>query len=125
MEGVQFLLSNPVYNGITNPIAYAILCCVLVAAIIWGGIVIHKAIHQKDYISGVGMFIILLILSALIISNNGTNPAKSFSHNEYIVTISDDVKLKEFMELYEIVDVDGEIYTIVIKSELESPKEIA
>lgn len=33
-------------------------------------------------------------------------------HTRYKVTISDDVKLVEFLEQYEILDTEGEIYTI-------------
>lgn len=33
-------------------------------------------------------------------------------HTQYKVTISDDVKLVEFLERYEILDTEGEIYTI-------------
>ena len=35
-----------------------------------------------------------------------------FEYNEYQVTISDEVKITEFNEKYEILDIDGEIYTI-------------
>ena len=125
MEGVQFILSNPVYEGITNPVLYTFVCCVCIIMIIWGSVLIHKAISKKDYVVAVASLVMVLLLGALIVTQNGTNPEKSFSHNEYQVTIAEDVKLKEFMENYEIVDVKGEIYTIVIKSELESPKEIA
>lgn len=33
-------------------------------------------------------------------------------HTQYKVTISEDVKLVEFLEQYEILDTEGEIYTI-------------
>ena len=33
-------------------------------------------------------------------------------HTQYKVTISEDVKLDEFLERYEILDTEGEIYTI-------------
>lgn len=33
-------------------------------------------------------------------------------HTQYKVTISDEVKLVEFLERYEILDTEGEIYTI-------------
>jgi hypothetical protein len=35
-----------------------------------------------------------------------------FPHTRYKVTISEDVKLIEFLERYEIIDTEGEIYTI-------------
>lgn len=37
-------------------------------------------------------------------------------YKEYKVTIDDNVSLKEFNERYEIIDREGEIYTIVEKS---------
>jgi hypothetical protein len=119
MEGVQFLLKNPVY---VTEYSWSHLLMGL-AFIIMASIFVAISIKKKD--------IFIVICCLLVATGNMFLSISSFlrvpetkvcSHAEYVVTISDDVKLKEFMELYEIVDVDGDLYTIVIKSEL---KEIA
>ena len=38
--------------------------------------------------------------------------AISLEHTQYKVTMSEDVKLVEFLDKYEILDTEGEIYTI-------------
>jgi hypothetical protein len=52
------------------------------------------------FAAGFAVFAISLVVSA--------EP----EHTRYKVTISDDVKLVEFLEQYEILDTEGEIYTI-------------
>jgi hypothetical protein len=40
-----------------------------------------------------------------------------FSHIEYKVIIEDNVEFKEFINYYEILDQEGEIYTVKEKGE--------
>ena len=125
MEGVQFLLRDPVYiteySWGFSP--YVIPMSVFAIISIIGVI---KFFKEKEYRT-LCFFIVCavsFIARALTFCSFATE-TEVYDHAKYQVTISDDVKLKEFMELYEIVDVDGEFYTIVIKAELEKPLEIA
>ena len=61
-----------------------------------------------DDVTGGGglLFVISLVLLFLAIFN--TEPERTL----YKVTISDEVNLVEFLERYEILDTEGEIYTI-------------
>lgn len=125
MEGVQFLLRDPVYiTEYSWGFSWEGLLYIVIAIVLFiYFIVAFKRNRYGDFLFGM-LFTILYALISLIAFSIGTE-TEVYSHSEYQVTISDDVKLKEFMENYEIVDVKGEIYTIVIKSELEGTKEIA
>lgn len=52
------------------------------------------------------MFVIFIVLLFLTIFTAEPD------HTRYKVTISDEVKLVEFLDKYEILDTEGEIYTI-------------
>ena len=125
MEGVQFLLKDPVYvTEYSWGFSWAGL--ILLGFVIITLICFYDMFKSKDS-TGIIPLTILFIVCAFFsyaAFSTGTE-TEVYSHSEYQVTISEDVKLKEFMENYEIVDVKGEIYTIVIKSELEGTKEIA
>ncbi len=54
------------------------------------------------YVLATGLFVIIINMSI------NAEP----DHTRYKVTISEDVKLVEFLERYEILDTEGEIYTI-------------
>lgn len=122
MDGVQFLLRNPVY---VTEYSWSHLLMGLLF-IVFAAIFVAISIKSKDICT----IICCLLLAAANICWSVSSflrapETKECVHAEYQVTISEDVKLKEFMENYEIVDVKGEIYTIVIKSELEGTKELA
>jgi uncharacterized membrane protein len=125
MEGVQFLLKDPVYvTEYSWGFSWAGL--ILLGFVIITLICFYDMFKSKDSTGIIPLtilFIVCVFFSYAAFST-GTE-TEVYSHAEYQVTISEDVKLKEFMENYEIVDVKGEIYTIVIKSELEGTKEIA
>jgi uncharacterized membrane protein len=53
--------------------------------------------------------VVLFLAFALAV---GVEVFGDFPHTRYKVTISGDVKLVEFLEQYEILDTEGEIYTI-------------
>lgn len=55
---------------------------------------------------GIALFAVSLALIFVLIITAETE------HTRYKVTISEDVKLVEFLERYEILDTEGEIYTI-------------
>lgn len=62
--------------------------------------------HENFF--AVGLAMVLFAMAAGVVSNCSKEP----EHFRYKVTISDDVKLIEFLERYEILDTEGEIYTI-------------
>jgi L-asparagine transporter-like permease len=54
----------------------------------------------------------LVALLSFIVVGIAVEVVTEPEHTRYKVTISDDVKLVEFLEQYEILDTEGEIYTI-------------
>ncbi len=125
MEGVQFLLRDPVYvTEYSWGFSWQGLPCLV--AVICLLVCFDDMFKTKDFTGALPVTLCLVLFATLTFYAFSTSTeTEVYSHSEYQVTISEDVKLKEFMELYEIVDVKGEIYTIVIKSELEGTKEIA
>lgn len=125
MEGVQFLLRDPVY--ITEySWGFSWSGLILLGFVMIALICLYDMVKSKDFTSIVPLTILFIVCVFFSFAAFSTaTETEVYDHAEYQVVISDDVKLNEFMELYEIVDVKGDIYTIVIKSELESPKEIA
>ena len=74
------------------------------------GLIIFLAgcVCGDDDVPGAGCIVIVVSLAMLFLINFTAEP----EHTRYKVTISDDVKLVEFLERYEILDTEGEIYTI-------------
>ena len=62
---------------------------------------------------GLGLIIISIFAGALIsfIIANYTQEPIAYK-NQYKVTISDEVKMNEFYEKYEVIDQEGKIYTV-------------
>ena len=102
MDGVE-ILSQSVCTEL-NPIA--VFVCLLVCMLV--GWVIDEINDLTEGILGIiagavlGLFAYVIIFHCIF-------PVKYIS---YKVTISEDVSITEFYERYEIIDVDGAIYTI-------------
>lgn len=102
MEGVE-ILSQSVCNE-ANEIGF--ILCILICAIV--GFAIDLCNDLSDGIFGaiagcvVGIFAYAIIFQCIF-------PVKFI---KYKVTISEEVSMVEFYEKYEIIDVDGAIYTI-------------
>jgi hypothetical protein len=74
------------------------------------GLIIFLAgcVCGDDDVPGAGCIVIVVSLAMLFLINFTAEP----EYTRYKVTISEDVKLVEFLEQYEILDTEGEIYTI-------------
>lgn len=102
MEGVE-ILSQSVCTE-TN--GTALFLCMLICVIL--GLIIDLCIDLSDGIYGtiagcmVGILAYAIIFQCIF-------PVKFI---KYKVTISENVSMTEFIEKYEIIDVDGMIYTI-------------
>ena len=110
MEGIE-VLSQEVCNEF-NIIAF--LACVILFMII--GISFDFFKDLSDGVVGallgiiLGIFIYAIIFEAII-------PEK---YVKYKVTVTEDVSMTEFYKQYEIIDVDGKIYTIREKNDDKS-----
>ena len=81
----------------------------LIAIIIF---LIFAIVCFKDYENVLGVVSLTLMLFLICVEIACVSNYKIPEYNQYQVTISPTVSLTEFNEKYEILDVDGEIYTI-------------
>ena len=109
MDGVTILAENTWRN-----------CEAVGGAIVLGGsillliLIIFSVVHTKEYkLLG---FLILVFLFGWIGIDEITHES---TITRYMVTISDDVSLKEFNEKYNIESINGEIYTVSIKDNVK------
>ena len=103
MPGINILAEYTV-GGIPVEIVLGLL---IVAAIGLFLFIVGVATESESFFT-VGVIMVLFALGAGIVSEYTKEP----DHTHYKVTISEDVKLVEFLELYEILGTEGEIYTI-------------
>lgn len=103
MPGIN-ILAEYTTGGVPVEIVAGLL---FVAAIGLFLIVIGIAGGRENFFA-VGLFMVLFALAAGVVSDQSKEP----EHTRYKVTISDEVKLVEFLDKYEILDTEGEIYTI-------------
>ena len=104
MTGINILAE---YTAGGTPVAGVVISSILA---VLGLIIFIAGIARGwgDAVTGGGglLFVISLVLLFLAIFNSEPE------HTRYKVTISDEVNLVEFLEQYEILDTEGEIYTI-------------
>ena len=83
------------------------ICAIVATAIV--GCALFNDIGAYSFLFGwIGGLILGMILGCVLASN----AAPSEYETQYKVTISDEVKMNDFLEKYEIVDQDGKIYVV-------------
>lgn len=104
MTGINVLAE---YTAGGTPVAGAVISSILT---VLGFIIFIVGIAWEwdDDVTGVGGLLFVISLVLLLIAIFNAEP----EHTRYKVTISDEVNLVEFLERYEILDTEGEIYTI-------------
>ena len=116
MEGVQFLLSQPVYiNGMK--IIPCLLCCLVIvgfmcAAVFCGGFAIIK---KKYWLFIPAIISLMVYIIGFAHIREAVGP--EFSHNEYVVVIQEGVDCKEFFETYEVIKQENDLITIKERSD--------
>ena len=120
MTGVDILATEEVSAGFVYNYNWIWIMAVI-ACVIGLILSIHGVVHDGEDWKVIPTITSLMIIAGLvvgtIISIFTGKPTKYETH--YKVTISDEVKMTEFLEKYEIVDTDGRIYTIKEKSDGE------
>ena len=109
MAGVEILaIEEVIRTGCTNGGLVALMSmalCSIVVGILW-----YSSFY--DYwgvLIGIVMGAVLGGATGVVIDNiNGPAPDEI----RYKVTVSDEVSLNEFLSRYEIIDVEGKIYTV-------------
>lgn len=111
MEGITVLYQEPIYKIIyVNEDILNLLMYILIVMIV--GVIISAICFE---LKG---FIYCAILSfatifAMGILDSYSTTTKEIEYYEYKVTIDDSVPMKEFLSKYEIINQEGEIFTIV------------
>ena len=111
LDGITILYQEPIYKiiyvneNILNLLVYIFIVIIL-------GVII-SAICFK--LKGVVIFTILgcATLFALGILDSYSTTTEEIEYYKYKVTIDDSVPMKEFLSKYEIINQEGEIFTIV------------
>lgn len=111
MDGVQFVLHNPVYETVYSwGWSWVGFLAGLYALISFVGIIV---LYLKDNIEWL-IFLFAFIISALYSGNEFCTAVetKEYLYSTYEVVLHDDVDYKAFIEKYEILEVKGDFYTI-------------
>lgn len=107
MEGVRVLSESVIkinnYGSVLLTLFIILIICIIVGVL---GFIYDEHIIQITCIILGGVCVIGMTPFAFIIPNLQT---------QYKVTISETVNFKEFTQKYEVISVDGEIYTVVEK----------
>ena len=114
MEGIT-ILATEIH---TTPI-WAIAFCILITATLCGicGLAIAIGCSDKDYpilVAGIVGLCILITMTVLAFKEISTKETR------YTATIDEAVSFVEFNERYEIIDQNGDLYTLVEKESNEA-----
>ena len=111
IEGVEVLSAYDTYISEFNLLSafYGFIIVGTIGSIIYAAN-LDKINNETENIYKVSS-IILSSLFAGVLVGRFIFPSKTMIQ-EYKVTVSDDVSLNEFIEKYEIIDIEGKIYTI-------------
>ena len=117
MEGVRILAENAVYETVYSFGFHPMLIFVAIFLVAGIWMLITSIYYTELYL----LFMSMLVCSTILvcgwaIASEGKSE-EVFSHIEYKVIIEDGVELNEFLNHYEILDQDGEIYTVKEKGE--------
>ena len=112
MDGITFLATNSIYM---EPSIYAEIgvifgICGTVGFLI-GAFMLFAEDQTGSFIFGIVAIVCFML--AIISGNAIERRASTFSHYEYKVLIDDSVSLNEFNEKYEILNQEGQIYTVI------------
>lgn len=107
MNGVKILSQEIIYNTILPDwgIGLSLFCAIVfIVALIY-------AYFEKHNI--LGYICLVVIIASIVVGSIGGSKSKTdISHIEYKVIIDETVSMVEFMDKYEILDQEGEIYTV-------------
>ena len=111
MEGIEVLATIPEGINFVPNLPFAII----VGGIIGIGIGIWCATDTGSIIAGLLIGSLIGAMAFLITAGVSMKPTEFI--DTYKVIISDDIKLNEFYERYEILEQEGKIFTIKEKTE--------
>ena len=107
---MEILATIPVY---TYPWFYDFLFSLSVVVII-GGIVLFISSNQFFSCTPtlVGLSLIIIGILGIIFTNTIIERTKTLDYNKYKVIINETISAKDFLDKYEVISKEGEIFTI-------------
>ena len=109
MEGITVLYQEPIYKIIyVNEDILNLLMYILIVMIV--GVIISAICFE---LKGFIYCAILSFATIFAMLDSYSTTTKEIEYYEYKVTIDDSVPMKEFLSKYEIINQEGEIFTIV------------
>ena len=118
MEGVRILAENAVYDTVYSwgfdPILPG---CVILLIFFTISLAVLCKIGNRT-LALFSFFGVVLTCGVIADISSTANETEVFSHTEYKVIIEDNVEFKEFIDHYEILDQEGEIYTVREKGDI-------
>ena len=109
MNGVNVLYQEPIFKTIYANENIMNILVLLFIFMVFGILISAILISLKGTI----IFFVLALITFFPISVLNSTSTKELDHYEYKVTIDDSVPMKEFLSKYEIINQEGEIFTIV------------
>lgn len=111
MNGITILYQEPIYKIICVNENILNLLALLFIFMIFGALISSLCMSFKGTII-FSVLALITILSIAVLDSRSTS-TEEIDHYEYKVTIEDSVPMKEFLSKYEIINQEGEIFTIV------------
>ena len=116
MEGVRILAETAVYTYSDTFFVIGLLGIIFgLSLLISFGII---WIEFKESWCGIGALVGLIILTCGVTCANMYASSRTFSHTEYKVIVEDGVVFNQFFSHYEILEQEGEIYTVKEKGDI-------
>ena len=109
MEGITVLYQEPIFKTIYANENIMNIFVLLFLFMIFGALISGLCLSLKGTI----IFFVLALITFFPISVLNSTSTKELDHYEYKVTIDDSIPMKEFLSKYEIINQEGEIFTIV------------
>ena len=120
MDGITVLYQEAIYKTICVNDSIMNILAILFIAMALGAVISAACLS----VTGTITFSVLgvIIVFSLGFLDSYSAPTEELDHYEYKVTIEDSVSMKEFLSKYEIINQEGEIFTIV---ERENKNEVS
>ena len=113
MDGITILATNSVYMEPSRWAQIGLFIGILVAVVFVLTVLSNRScMDNTEVIVFSGLAIVFLMLGAFC-GKMMEKQTSVLSHYEYKVLIDDSVPLNEFNEKYEILDQEGQIYTVI------------
>ena len=107
---MNILATIPIY---THPWIYNLLLVVAVVIIAGGIMSCLMAFERYSYIPAlVGLVLIIIGLFGISHTTNAMERTSVLDYNTYKVTLDETISAREFLDKYEVISREGEIFTI-------------